>query len=197
MPLRRVSPTATVAPGNVRAGVGGSSPQGPDGPGRGGPWAIAGGLAAVLLIGVLIATQLLGGDETQAPPNRISTTAVADGGAQDTPRETTNTTTTPEISRGGITVAVLNGTLTTGLAQGAATKIETAGYKIGKITNAADQARQSTSVQFVEGSRRAAEDVAEVIGVSQSAVTAMDQGTAVVAGEDATVVVTVGSDQDR
>jgi len=201
VPLRRVSAASTVAPGSIRASGAGSGGGGPsDGRGgRGGPLAVIGGVVAVLLVGVLVATQLLGGDEEPAPPNRISTTAGAseDAGQLDTPRETTNTTTTPEISRGGITVAVLNGTLTTGLARGASTKIETAGYKIGKITNAADQSRQATTVQFVEGSRRAAEDVAKIIGVSAAAVSAMDQGTAVVAGEDATVVVTVGADQDQ
>lgn len=197
VPLRRVS-AASASPATVRAGAAGASTPPKDPAGRGGPLAIVGGLIAVLLVGILVATQLLGGDDGPAPPaNTIATTPAdaAPDDSEDRPKETTNTSTTPEVSRGSITVAVLNGTLTTGLAKGASDKVAEAGYRIGKITNANDQSRTATTVQFAEGSRRAAEDVAELIGVPVSAVSALDPGTRVVAGEDAVVVVTVGADQ--
>jgi len=206
VPLRRVSAAAASPAGAARAGAaapaagGGKDKEKGDPAARGGTLAIIGGVLAVLLVGVLVATQVLGGDDSSPPPGNVITTApaddaVVDDDADDTPRETTNTTTTPEVSPGSITVSVLNGTLTTGLAKGAADKVAAAGYKIGTITNASDQSRTTTTVQFAEGGRRAAEDVADRIGVPASAVSAIDEGTRVVAGEDATVVVTVGADQ--
>ncbi len=202
VPLRRVSAAAASPAGAPTPPGGGKDKKEPktkgDPAARGGALAIAGGVVALLLVGVLVATQIGGGDDTPPQGNVIQPTGsagVTDDDAQDVPRQQTNTSTTPEVSPGGITVAVLNGTLTTGLAKGAADKVAAAGYKIGTITNASDQSRTTTTVQFAEGSRRAAEDVADRIGVQASAVSAIDEGTRVVAGDDAAVVVTVGADQ--
>jgi hypothetical protein len=84
-----------------------------------------------------------------------------------------------------------------GLARGVATRIETSGFKIGKVTNAADQARAATLVEYSPGKRAEAQAVAARIGIGADAIRAMDAGTRVLAGQEAAVVVTVGSDQNQ
>lgn len=199
VPLRRVSAGATLPPRPAGGGAGGT-PSGGDGgdDGRRGPFAIVAGIVAVLIVGAIVGTQLLGGDDEPTAPNAITTAVVADGSApQDRPRETTNTTKEPEVARGNVSVAVLNGTTVTGLARGAANKIEAAGYKIAKVGDNSVQTIQASSVQFTDGSRRAAEDVAKIAGVPTSSLVPMDAGTRVVAGEEAVVVVIVGADQSQ
>ena len=199
VPLRRVSAGATLPPRPTGGGAGGTpSGGGDDGNGRRGPFAIVAGVVAVLIIGAIVGTQLLGGDDEPVAPNAITTAAPADGSApEDRPRETTNTTKEPEVARGNVSVAVLNGTTVTGLARGAANKIEAAGYKIAKVGDNSVQTIQTSSIQFTDGSRRAAEDVAKIAGIPTSALTPMDAGTRVVAGEEAVVVVIVGADQSQ
>jgi hypothetical protein len=101
------------------------------------------------------------------------------------------------VSRGDVTVAVLNGTTVPGLARGAATKLQNAGFKIGTVTNAPDQARSATVVAYQPGHEAEAQAVAKLIHVGTDAVKPIDQSTAVVAGQDAFVVVTVGADQSQ
>jgi hypothetical protein len=96
-----------------------------------------------------------------------------------------------------VTVAVLNGTTVPGLARGAATKLQNAGFKIGTVTNAPDQARSATLVAYQPGHEAEARVVAKLIHVGTDAVKPIDQSTAVVAGQDAFVVVTVGADQSQ
>ncbi|MEA2248742.1 MAG: hypothetical protein QOH46_3271, partial [Solirubrobacteraceae bacterium] len=54
-----------------------------------------------------------------------------------------------------------------------------------------------TAIFYAEGQRRAALEVARIIKIGQDAVQPMDQGTRLLAGEDADVVVSVGADQAR
>jgi hypothetical protein len=154
--------------------------------------AIVGAAVAGLALVVLLATTLLGGDD--APP--ANTTPVA----SPEPR-TTRTTTTPggrspaAFDRGAISVAVLNGTTTAGLARSVADRVSGAGFDEGQVTNAADQARPSTVVEYDAGQRRAALEVARVVKAGNGAVQPMSEGTRVLAG-GAQVVVTVGADQN-
>ncbi len=101
------------------------------------------------------------------------------------------------ISRGDVTVAVLNGTTVPGLAREVGTKLQNAGFKLGTVTNAPDQARSATIVGYQPGHINEARVVARLIHVGSDAVKPIDQSTAVVAGQDAFVVVTVGADQSQ
>ncbi len=168
----------------------------PRGPGAGGDSPLrssAGiviGLVLLIVVGIVIATALFGGDDEPQRANSIRPPA---------PEVTTpdgTTTTASPLRRGDITVAVLNGTTTTGLARGVANRIERAGFKIGQVTNAVDQSRSATIVQFSGGQRQAALEVARLIGVGTDAVQALDRGTRLHAGPEALVVATVGADQN-
>jgi hypothetical protein len=152
---------------------------------------------AVLIVGAIVGTQLIGGDDEPSRPNAITSAVPEDADVEDRPREATNTTKAPEVARGNVSVAVLNGTTITGLARGASLKIESAGYKITRVGDNSVQTVQTSSVQYVDGSRRAAEDVAKIVGIPSSALATMDAGTRVVAGEEAAVVVIVGADKSQ
>ena len=108
-----------------------------------------------------------------------------------------NATKTQPVSRGDVNVAVLNGTTIPGLAREVGTKLQTAGFKLGTVTNATDQARSATVVAYQPGHVNEAQAVARLIHVGSDAVKPIDQSTAVVAGQDAFVVVTVGADQSQ
>jgi hypothetical protein len=83
-----------------------------------------------------------------------------------------------------------------GLARGVANRVQAKGFKIGNVTNASDQSRSATIVEYDAGHRAEALAVAKLIGVGADAVEAMGAGTRVIAGQDAPVVVTVGADQN-
>jgi hypothetical protein len=153
--------------------------------------AIVGGVAVVLVAGILIATQVLGGGDSG---NRQANT-IASTPASSATRTTAGGTSTP-VDRPNTTVAVLNGTTVPGLARGVADKVQKAKFKIGNVTNALDQTRSATLVEFAPGKRREALLVARTIGVGPDAVQAVDSGTRTIAGEGAQVVVTVGADQN-
>jgi hypothetical protein len=77
------------------------------------------------------------------------------------------------------------------------TKIQTAGFKLGTVTNAPDQLHSATLVAYQPGHVNEARVVAKLIHVGSDALKPVDQSTAVVAGQDAFVVVTVGADQSQ
>jgi hypothetical protein len=119
-----------------------------------------------------------------------STTPGAAGG--------TSTTASGRVNRAQVTVAVLNGTTFTGLARSASDKITQAGFKPGVVTNdTTNQARSATAIFYADGQRSAALEVARIIKIGRDAVQPIDQGTRLLAGEDADVVVSVGADQSR
>jgi hypothetical protein len=90
---------------------------------------------------------------------------------------------------------VLNGTTVTGLARIAADKLQSRGYKVDRVTDAADQAQQASAVAYAAGYRKAALDIAGIIGISTSEVAPIDASTRAVAGDAAHVVVTMGADK--
>jgi hypothetical protein len=132
---------------------------------------------------VIAVTQLGGSDST--PSSAPSTVGPGTGNV---PQQTQ----TP-VARGNVTVAVLNGTTTPGLAGTVATQLERGGFKRGQVTNAADQQRTGTAVQYAPGQRAAAQQVASILKIPRSA--PLDANTQAIAGPDAQVVVTVGSDR--
>ena len=97
-----------------------------------------------------------------------------------------------------VTISVLNGTSTAGLANRIALKLTGAGYKQGTVTNAADQTMTSTVVAYLPGHRNDALHVAASLKLSASSVQAIDSSTQAVACPPpgnctSAVVVTVGS----
>ncbi len=156
-------------------------------------------MAAMVAIVVVLGITLTGGDDpTPAPkPNTVAPPAAANPSGGGTETGSTNAT-APRVNRGDVTVAVLNGTTVTGLARGASDKLTKAGFKPGVVTNdTTNQARSATAVLYTEGNRRAALDAARIVRVGRDAVQPIDQGTRLLAGEDADVVVSVGADQSQ
>lgn len=103
------------------------------------------------------------------------------------------------VNPGNVTVAVLNGTATSGLAHRVALKLTGQGFKQGMVTTATDQTRTTTTIAYLPGHRRAAQAVAAVLKLSPGSVAAVDQNTQAVACPPpaactATVIVTVGAD---
>jgi hypothetical protein len=98
-----------------------------------------------------------------------------------------------------VTVSVLNGTPTAGLAHRTATRLTAAGYKQGAIATASDQTRTTTIVAYLPGHRRDALAVASALKLGTGAVQPVDPSTQAVACPPpsactAAVVVTVGAD---
>jgi hypothetical protein len=159
--------------------------------------AIVGGVLATAVLAIVLVTGLFGGDEPTEPANQITPNATTEpAGAGSGAATGGSGAGRRPITRGEVTVAVLNGTTTTGLARAAGNRIQSSGYKLGVVTNAADQQRSATIVSYTPGHRAEALDVARIIKVGADAVQPIDQSTQVVAGQEAFVVVTVGADQN-
>ncbi len=90
---------------------------------------------------------------------------------------------------------MLNGTTMTGLARTAADRLEARHYSVVRVTDAADQAQQTSQVAYAEGFSGSARRIAALIGISSSQVLPLDASTRAVAGDSASVVVTMGADK--
>ncbi len=156
-------------------------------------------LVVVAIVAVVLLTGALGGDdpETQTP-NRIATVGEDPSAGTETTKTTTGSGATPAAAPapGTYTVAVLNGTTVPGLARGVANRLQNTKFKIGNVTNAATQDRSATLVEFAPGHRAEADAVAKAIEVGRDAIQPLSPGSKTIAGDQATVVVTVGSDQN-
>jgi hypothetical protein len=157
---------------------------------------VAGVAVAAILVGVFV----LGGNDnkpapkpnTVAPAASATTPAGAGGGSQ------ASGAAGAKVNRRQVTVAVLNGTTFTGLARSASDKLTKAGFKPGVVTNdTTNQTRSATAIFYADGQRNAALEVAKIVGIGRDAVQKLDSNTRGVAGPDADVVVSVGSDQAR
>ncbi len=97
-----------------------------------------------------------------------------------------------------VTVAVLNGTSTSGLAARIASKLTAAGYKQGAITNAQTQTQTSSVVAYMPGAKNDAVEVAASLKLPASSVQPIDSSTRSIACPstscNANVVVTAGTD---
>jgi hypothetical protein len=148
-------------------------------------------LAAVVALVVggaaLGAAALLGGDgEGDRPaPQSPSSGTPAGGAARDGDTQAA-------IDPATVTVAVLNGTAVDGLAADLGDEVKAEGYRLGTVTNGAEQERAESVVLFVDGARREAEGVARRLNIGQrEPIDPENQG---IAG-DASVVVVVGADR--
>ena len=136
----------------------------------------------MIAVAIIAVTQLGGGGSSTPSSAPVTVGSSAGAAAPATP-----------LARGSVTVSVLNGTTTPGLASKVADQAERGGFKRGQVTNAADQARTATTVQYAPGQRGAAQQVASIINVPR--ISPLDANTQAIAGPDAQVVVTVGSDR--
>ena len=98
-----------------------------------------------------------------------------------------------------VTVAVLNGTQVNNLAHDTGQRLAGYGYREGNLATATNQTQQTTVVAYTHGHRRDALHVAGSLGLSRSAVAAVDPATLQVACPQpapctADVVVTIGQD---
>jgi hypothetical protein len=158
--------------------------------------AVLGGVVAVAIVAVLLITQVFGGSSGPAKPNSVGRAPAKASGAGSGGAAKTTGHKVGVVTRGKVTVAVLNGTTVVGLARSASDKLQRAGFKGGTVTNdTTNQARSATAVFYTPGNKAAALEVAKVIGSGRDGVLPIDQSTRVLAGNDAQVVVTVGSDQ--
>ncbi|MCW2985067.1 MAG: LytR family transcriptional regulator, partial [Conexibacter sp.] len=188
-------PPSAATPPPPRAGAG-ATPE-PEEHGRS-IWAILGAAAALVVVGLVLVFVVFGvggGGSDQQAGNTIAdsgaaTTTTPGAGA----KTTTNGAPAPEP--GSYTVAVLNGTAVPGLARGVANRLQNTKFKIGNVTNAADQTRSATLVEYAPGHLAEAQAVAKAIDVGKDAIQRVDSGSRAIAGEQASVVVIVGSDQN-
>ncbi|MBJ7353902.1 MAG: LytR C-terminal domain-containing protein [Thermoleophilaceae bacterium] len=120
------------------------------------PFAVAGVLVAVFAV-ILIGTQLIGGDDTTSGDKKTPTSA----------QETQNTADRdPRINRAAVTVAVLNGTDTAGIAATAATGLNKAGFTDTTTGNLNDgTVHPTTIVYYAPGSKQEAQEVATELAV--------------------------------
>jgi hypothetical protein len=158
---------------------------------------IVGGVLAVIVVAVVLILTAFSGGSSKNSPNTIGNAPATTPGSSSKSGTNSSGNASAPVSRGDVTVAVLNGTTVAGLAREVGTKLQTAGFKLGTVTNAPDQARSATFVAYQPGHQAEANVVAKLIHVGTDAVKPVDQSTAVVAGQDAFVVVTVGSDQSQ
>jgi hypothetical protein len=148
-------------------------------------------LLAVLAGGAGLATALThGGDGTTGVGAPAATTATAR-----TERTTAAAPTAQSQSR-SFTVAILNGTAVPGLARGVANRLQNTHFKIGNVTNASRQDHATTTVHFAPGRQVAATRVAAAIDLKDFVLQPITRAERVIAGEQASVVVVVGSDQN-
>lgn len=173
----------------------GQPPRGGRSRGRRGLAALLIVLAALLIVlvaGLLILTSGGGGSTKQ----KTATAGTAQG---TTASATRHRATTAPVTPSSVTVAVLNGTATAGLAGRVSQKLAAGSYKPGTVATAADQTRTSTEVGYMPGHKREALAVARALNLGPASVQAVDQSTQAVACPSpsactADVVVTVGTD---
>jgi hypothetical protein len=135
---------------------------------------------AIVLVGVLIfaANELLSSGSTPKP-------------------STTTTTTSPGAPvPSSVTVAVLNGTTTQGLASQVSSTLASEGFRKGTVGNAASQDNNSTLVEFTPGNQRAGFEVASDLALTTSQVVPARSATVAAAasagGGTPTVIVLLG-----
>lgn len=149
-------------------------------------------LSAVILVlvvaGVLIFTRGGGKDSKRAADNSAASTQASPAKAQKQ-----SGSPPASASRSQTTVSVLNGTTTPGLAATVSDQLQRGGFKRGSVTNAADQQRPETLVNYAPGFKRAADEIAQLLKLKK--VQPIDPGTQAIAGTNAQVVVTVGTDR--
>jgi len=155
---------------------------------------LLGGLGAVAVVAVAFLL-LSGGDDSPSTPAASNSAPTQQ--TTSAARQTTPATAAPAHDR--VTVAVLNGTTTAGLASTVASTLTADGFVQGPVTNASDQQRSVTVVSYFGGHEAEAQEVAKTLDVPADAVQPIDADTEAACAQGATcavpVVVTVGADR--
>jgi hypothetical protein len=124
--------------------------------------------------------------------------AKSDNSSSASASTTTAGTKTPAapLPPGKITVAVLNGTSTVGLAQQVGDRVDAEGFNLGTVSNAppGDGQRANSVAMYTPGHEREAARVARQLGIHN--VEQVDANSRQIAG-NASVVVVVGSDKTQ
>jgi hypothetical protein len=183
-------PRVQVRPGGAPPGRRPAAPARARQPHRGGPnRLVVGGLVAgAVAVIVVLLIVFTGGSSSSKTHTTATTNAQSSHGAR-----------TAVVNPSTVTVAVLNGTSTPGLAGSIATKLSDKGYKQGTVATASDQMATTTTVAYLPGFRRDALAVATALRVGAGSVQPVSQPAQAVACPPpaacpANVVVTVGSD---
>ena len=195
----RVSPPPQVGPPPARAAQVGRRPVTPP-PRLSGPppqrrtglriaIAVVGALVVAGIVVVLLKATSSGGSPSG------SSNASGTNNATTATRRKRAVTVTPST----VTVAVLNGTASNGLAGRISTRLMGVGYKQGRVATASDQTRTATIVAYLPGDKRDALAVAQSLKLGPASVQPIDPSTQAVACPGSTtctsqVVVTVGTD---
>lgn len=151
---------------------------------------VAGVALAAVAAGVIILT---GGSSKKSP-------STASKSAASTALSTRQTNSASVVVPSTVTVTVLNGTDMQGLAGEVASKLTSHGYRKGAVTNASDQTKTTTLIQYVPHDQRDALAVASTLKLKQGAVRPIDSATQKIAcsasplGCNSAVFVTVGRD---
>lgn len=125
--------------------------------------------------------------------NKRSTNRV--GNPTDPTTPTNNGTANTRINHASINVTVLNATTVNGLAAQTATKLKSDGYKdIGTGTAPESVQQNETTISYIPGKRRAANEVARSLNIDTSNVQPVDAATQTIA-PNADVIITLGNDQ--
>jgi len=148
------------------------------------------GLLVAIVIGIV---QLGSGNEERAKPVNTVQGEPAQSQGDDKSDAPAKRRKAKPLARSQVTVVVLNGTTVPGLAATIADKVEQAGFARGQEADNSDQQVQSSAILYGPGKKRAGQEVAKVLDVSD--VRPLDAGTQAIAGADATVVVVVGVDK--
>jgi hypothetical protein len=190
--------------GQPRAGAGQARPGGSPRPGAPmrpparrsrGRLALGALVAAVALAAVAAGVIILTGGGSNKKSSGTSTNA--SGNTASTSHRTTPATV---VVPSTVTVSVLNGTDMQGLAGQVADKLKARGYRKGAVTNASDQTKTTTVIQYLPRDQRDALAVAAALKLQGNAVQPIDSATQKIAcsasplGCTSAVFVTVGRD---
>jgi hypothetical protein len=151
-------------------------------------------VGALVIAAIVVALLHFTNSGSSSPnPTRASNTSNAP--STSTTRHKRASTVVPSA----VTVSVLNGTATNGLAGRISSQLSSAGYKPGRVATASDQTRTATIVAYMPGHRADALAVAQSLKLGPASVQPVDPATQAVACPVSTqctsqVVVTVGTD---
>ena len=155
-------------------------------------------LAGLLAVGAVVAGVLVIRNINHGSSQSSSSAAAA---AARRAAESRRTASVTAVNPATVTVAVLNGTSTNGLAGDVSNKLHGDGYQKGYVGNfTANQTQTATAVLYMRGYKRNATSVATALKLRPAAVQPIDQSTQQLACPPtsgpckSSVVVTVGSD---
>ncbi|MGZ4246837.1 MAG: LytR C-terminal domain-containing protein [Solirubrobacteraceae bacterium] len=148
-----------------------------------------------LVIAAIVVALLHFTNSGGSSPNSTRASNTSNAPSTSTARHKRTATVVPSA----VTVSVLNGTATNGLAGRISSQLSSAGYKPGRVATASDQTRTATIVAYMPGHKTDALAVAKSLKLGPASVQPVDPATQAVACTVSTqctsqVVVTVGTD---